>query len=61
MHELNNRLFVVRMSAASLTEAFGPEVSEGVRQRVVAIAAAAEDADALLRRLAEAVSIRPTR
>ncbi len=61
VHELNNRLFIVRMSAASLTETFGPEVSEAVRHRIVAIAAAAEDADALVQRLAEAISTRPMR
>lgn len=61
VHELNNRLFIVRMTAASLTETFGPEVSEEVRHRIVAIAAAAEDADALVQRLAEAIGSRSMR
>lgn len=55
LHELNNRLFVVRMSAASLAETIGPDGSEAVLHRIVAIASAAEEADALVKRLDAAI------
>ena len=51
LHELNNRLFVVRMSAASLAEAVGPDGSEETMHRIVAIASAAEEADGLVKQL----------
>lgn len=55
LHELNNRLFVVRMSAASLAESIDPDGSDAEVHRIEAIASAAEEADVLLKRLEAAL------
>lgn len=55
VHELNNRLFVLRMSVASLTETLGTETPDAMRPRLEAIASAADEAETLVRRLAASI------
>ncbi|QYK49570.1 MAG: hypothetical protein KF838_06880 [Phycisphaeraceae bacterium] len=50
-HELNNRLFVIRLGAATLLEADEAANSSFTRDRLKAIATAAEEADAFIKRL----------
>ncbi|MBX3316964.1 MAG: hypothetical protein KF902_08905 [Phycisphaeraceae bacterium] len=51
IHELNNRLFVIRLGAATLLEAAQPVTSSACIERLKAIATAAEEADAIVKRL----------
>lgn len=54
-HELNNRIFVIRLGAAVLLEAAHTATPPPYSDRLRAIATAAEEADAIIKRLQAAL------
>ncbi len=51
VHEINNRLFVVRMGAATVTELLGDGAPESVREKLDAVIEAAEQATSMIAEL----------